>query len=95
MGVDTRLKMKSFNSEINSAYDIDSNETTVWLGANNNGKTTYEFKITLNKNNGKYEAEIDLGIPSARNRAAALNQLSNWMKRAASTIDLAIEKGDL
>lgn len=95
MGIDTRLKIKSFNSDANSAHDMDSNESTIYLGANNNGKTTYEFGLTLNKTNGTYEAIIELGVPTALNRSAALNQLSDWMKRAASTIDGAIKNGDL
>ena len=96
MGFNTRLKMKSFSSDIKSAHDNTEKEVTTWLGANNNGKTTYDFELTLTKDNGQFFSSIDFcGIPSAQNKAAALSKLSDWMKRAASTIDNAIEKGDL
>jgi hypothetical protein len=96
MGSNTKLKLKSFNSDIKTAHELGAKEVTKWLGANNNGKTTFNFELSVTKDDHKFSAGIDfLGVPLAQNKAAALNVLSDWMKRAASTIDSAIEKGDL
>jgi hypothetical protein len=94
MSNQTKFKLKSFESDANDPFQTDANEKSVYICAHNNGETTYDFEIELTKINGKFKAEAYIGNPEANNRLAALNKLSEWMKRASETIDKAIDEGD-
>lgn len=95
MSNQTRLILKSFKSEIKDPFQTDANNKSVYLGAHNNGKTTYDFEVSLSKVDNDVFASINLGEPRGATEKQSLRKLSEWMKRAAETIDNHIVSGEL